>query len=167
MTTIDTTTIQTPLGTVHAAVHDGRLVALGFAEYWPTLRQRLERRFGAVAFREGDAGGVGARLARYFAGELAAIDDLTVDPGGTPFQQKVWGQLRRVPVGSTASYGDVARAIGAPAAVRAVGLANGQNPCWLVIPCHRIIGSDGSLTGYGGGLDRKRWLLKHEGALLS
>jgi methylated-DNA-[protein]-cysteine S-methyltransferase len=168
MTTIDTTTITTPLGTVHAAVQDGRLVALGFEEYWPTLRQRLERRFGALTFRaNGDAGGIGKRLARYFAGDLDAIEDVTVDPGGTPFQQKVWRQLRNVKVGRTASYGEVARAIGSPAAVRAVGLANGQNPCWLVIPCHRIIGSNGSLTGYGGGLDRKRWLLKHEGALLS
>jgi methylated-DNA-[protein]-cysteine S-methyltransferase len=108
---------------------------------------------------------VAARLDRYFAGELTALDAIGVDPGGTPFQNRVWLKLREIPVGRTWSYADLARAVGRPRAVRAVGAANGANPIALVLPCHRVIGSDGSLTGYGGGLARKRWLLAHEGAL--
>ncbi|MBW7935431.1 MAG: methylated-DNA--[protein]-cysteine S-methyltransferase, partial [Gemmatimonadaceae bacterium] len=90
---------------------------------------------------------------------------LPLAPTGTAFQQRVWKALREVPFGKTASYGDIARRIGNPKGVRAVGLANGRNPISIVVPCHRVIGSDGSLTGYGGGLDRKQWLLRHEGAL--
>src|SRR4029450_8150365 len=89
---------------------------------------------------------------------------LEIDPGGTPFQQAVWTALRRVPPGETTTYAALARAIGAPTAVRAVGAANGANPIWLIIPCHRAIGSDGRLVGYAGGLERKRWLLAHESA---
>jgi len=89
-----------------------------------------------------------------------------VDPGGTPFQRAVWAALRRIPPGTTCSYTDLARAVGAPTAVRAVGTANGANPVAVVIPCHRVVRSDGSLGGYGGGLDRKRWLLEHEKAAL-
>jgi len=85
-----------------------------------------------------------------------------VETGGTPFQQEVWRSLRAIPCGTTTSYGKLAAQIGRPAAVRAVGLANGANPVAVVIPCHRVIGSNGSLTGYGGGLERKRWLLDHE-----
>ena len=109
--------------------------------------------------------GVGTRLARYFDGRLDAIDDLPVDPGGTPFQRRVWSALRRLPCGATRSYGALAAGLGKPAASRAVGLANGANPIAIVIPCHRVIGSDGALTGYAGGIARKRWLLEHEGAL--
>jgi methylated-DNA-[protein]-cysteine S-methyltransferase len=93
---------------------------------------------------------------------MAALDAIEVDTGGTPFQQRVWQELRRIPAGSTRSYSEVARAIGRPSAVRAVAAANGANPVSIVIPCHRVIGADGSLTGYGGGLHRKRWLLAHE-----
>src|SRR5439155_26921038 len=106
------------------------------------------------------------RLRRYLDGELHALDDIDVDLGGTPFQQRVWAALRKIPVGVTRSYGELARAIGKPAAVRAVGLANGKNPVSLVVPCHRVIGSDGKLVGYGGGIERKRWLPPHERALL-
>jgi methylated-DNA-[protein]-cysteine S-methyltransferase len=101
-------------------------------------------------------------LDAYFAGALDALDNVAIDPGGTPFQQSVWSALRRVPPGETTTYLALARTIGAPAAVRAVGAANGANPIWLVIPCHRAIGSDGRLVGYAGGLERKRWLLEHE-----
>jgi len=111
-------------------------------------------------------GGLSAALTRYFKGDLAAIDKLMTDTGGTDFQRKVWRELRRIPCGKTISYAELARRIGKPAAIRAAGLANGANPVSIVIPCHRVIGSDGSLTGYGGGLHRKEWLLSHENALL-
>jgi methylated-DNA-[protein]-cysteine S-methyltransferase len=101
-------------------------------------------------------------LARYFGGDLHAIDDLPVETGGTPFQQEVWRALRGIQCGTTTSYGKLAAQIGRAAAVRAVGAANGANPVSVVVPCHRVIGSTGSLTGYGGGLERKRWLLNHE-----
>src|SRR5262249_24110328 len=103
-------------------------------------------------------------ISRYFAGELSAIDALPVETGGTPFQRDVWSALRNIPCGRTISYAQLAAIIGRPKAVRAVGLANGSNPIGVVVPCHRVIGADGSLTGYGGGIERKRWLLRHEGA---
>jgi methylated-DNA-[protein]-cysteine S-methyltransferase len=102
----------------------------------------------------------------YLAGELNALDRLPADAGGTPFQQEVWAALRTIPPGVTWSYKQLALRIGRPAAVRAVGLANGSNPIGIVVPCHRVIGANGTLTGYGGGLPRKRWLLEHEGVLL-
>src|SRR5439155_15205012 len=129
--------------------------------------KELACRYGEVELRkERDPAGVATRLRAYLDGELGALDDIPVETGGTDFQRAVWRELRRVPAGQTRSYGDVARAVGAPRAVRAVGAANGQNPISLVLPCHRIIRSDGDLCGYGGGLERKRWLLVHEGALL-
>ena len=101
-------------------------------------------------------------LERYFAGELDALDEVQVEMNGTDFQRRVWSALRDVKAGRTASYSDVARSIGSPAAVRAVGAANGANPVAVIVPCHRIIGTNGTLTGYGGGLERKQWLLRHE-----
>jgi methylated-DNA-[protein]-cysteine S-methyltransferase len=105
------------------------------------------------------------QLDAYFAGHLTAFT-VPLAPSGTPFQQRVWMALRALPFGDTVSYGEIARRIGAPDAVRAVGAANGRNPLSIIVPCHRVIGSDGSLTGFGGGVDRKRWLLQHEGVLL-
>ena len=102
-------------------------------------------------------------LEAYFGGELAAIDSLRTETTGTEFQREVWGALRGIPTGATLSYGALATKIGRPAAVRAVGLANGANPIAIVVPCHRVIGANSSLTGYGGGIERKRWLLQHEG----
>jgi methylated-DNA-[protein]-cysteine S-methyltransferase len=101
------------------------------------------------------------QLAEYFAGARREFT-LPLASQGTAFQQQVWAALRTIPYGHTASYGDIARAVGNPRGVRAVGLANGRNPLSIVVPCHRVIGSDGSLTGYGGGLERKQWLLAHE-----
>jgi methylated-DNA-[protein]-cysteine S-methyltransferase len=98
--------------------------------------------------------------------ELAAIDGILVETGGTAFQRSVWAALRNIPVGLKLGYGALASRLKCPKAVRAVGLANGANPVEIVVPCHRIIGSDGTLTGYGGGVHRKRWLLNHEGAQL-
>jgi methylated-DNA-[protein]-cysteine S-methyltransferase len=106
-------------------------------------------------------------LKAYFGGELAAIEAIPVETGGTIFQRRVWAALRKIPLGQTLSYGGLAARLKCPQSVRAVGLANGANPVGIVVPCHRVIGSDGSLTGYGGGLDRKRWLLRHEGAQLT
>jgi methylated-DNA-[protein]-cysteine S-methyltransferase len=101
-------------------------------------------------------------LGAYFEGQLDALDRLPVAAGGTPFQRLVWSALRTIPAGTTTSYGRLAASIGRPGASRAVGLANGANPIGIVVPCHRVIGAAGQLTGYGGGLDRKRWLLEHE-----
>lgn len=109
---------------------------------------------------------VAGQLHAYFAGELTEFD-LRLAPEGTEFQRRVWNELQTIPFGVTISYGDLARRIGQPSASRAVGLANGRNPISIVIPCHRVIGSNGSLTGYGGGLDRKRILLDHEAETLA
>ena len=106
-----------------------------------------------------------AQLGEYFAGERLAFD-LPLVPTGTPFQQRVWSALREIPYGRTTTYGELATGLGQPTASRAVGLANGRNPIAVIVPCHRVIGADGSLTGFGGGLPRKRWLLEHERAVL-
>lgn len=115
--------------------------------------------------RDDDLAAAAAQVREYFAGERTEFD-LPLAPRGTPFQLAVWEELTRIPYGKTASYGEVALALGKSLlASRAVGLANGRNPISIIVPCHRVIGADGSLTGYGGGLDRKEWLLRHEGAL--
>ena len=104
-------------------------------------------------------------LDEYFTGQRKSFEELTLAPAGTPFQLRVWQELLRIPYGQTTSYGQLARQIGRPTGSRAVGMANGRNPIGVIIPCHRVIGADGSLTGYGGGLPMKEWLLQHEGAL--
>jgi len=117
----------------------------------------------------GSAGALLARARRqlieYFAGSRTTFD-LPLDPSGTAFQRRVWDALRVIPYGTTTSYGEMARRLGDVRATRAVGAANGKNPIPIVVPCHRVVGSKGELTGFGGGLDRKRWLLEHEGALI-
>ena len=163
--TLEIAEFHSPIGTIVLAVRDGTLTALVFAEGWPDRRARLVKRFGDVDLRgAADPAGVSGRLAAYFAGDLGALDAIPVDPGGTPFQRRVWAALRTIPPGETVSYQTLARRIGAPTAVRAVGAANGDNPVGIVVPCHRVIGADGSLTGYAGGIERKRWLLTHERA---
>ncbi len=155
--------IETPIGKLRLAATENALCGVAFVDRWDDLQHDLERRFGDVRLRrERDPDGASAHLEAYFAGELFALDELRVDTGGTLFQRKVWTALRNIAVGRTASYSDVAKAVGSPSAVRAVGAANGSNPISIVIPCHRVIGADGSLCGYGGGLERKRWLLRHE-----
>jgi methylated-DNA-[protein]-cysteine S-methyltransferase len=163
--TIEVANLQTPIGEITMAVCDGRLCALDFAERWPRRWAKLEKRFGKIELRRAnDPAGVVSRLQRYFGGDLDALAPIAMDPGGTPFQRKVWNALLRIPPGSTMSYGELARSIGAPSASRAVGAANGANPIGIVTPCHRVVGADGSLTGYAAGVERKRWLLAHEGA---
>jgi methylated-DNA-[protein]-cysteine S-methyltransferase len=161
---IETAALASPIGAVVLAVHHGRLCALGFRGRWRGLEQLLRRRFPGAEHRRGDLAGIIGRLQSYFQGDLAALDSIPLDLGGTRFQQRVWTRLRAIPCGQVVSYRDLAAAIGAPAAVRAVGAANGANPVSIVVPCHRVIGADGTLTGYGGGIARKRWLLAHEGA---
>jgi methylated-DNA-[protein]-cysteine S-methyltransferase len=142
-----------------------RLRAFDWSDHEPRMRVLLARHYGAVRPTEAAVpAALAAALDAYFAGDLRALDDLACETAGTPFQRKVWAALRDIPAGRTESYGQLAARIGHPTAVRAVGLANGSNPISIVVPCHRVIGADGSLTGYGGGLDRKRWLLAHEGA---
>jgi methylated-DNA-[protein]-cysteine S-methyltransferase len=145
----------------------GNLRAIDWTDHEARLTRLLDRHYGkgGVALDPGrDPHGLSGVMRRYFAGELSAIDGLPAATRGTPFQRSVWRALRDIPCGETISYAELARRIGRPAAVRAVGLANGANPVSIVVPCHRVIGADGSLTGYGGGIERKRWLLAHERA---
>ncbi|MGA7991474.1 MAG: methylated-DNA--[protein]-cysteine S-methyltransferase [Thermoanaerobaculia bacterium] len=159
--------VAAPPGAIVLVVRGSCLVGLVFEDHWKKFNSELEKRFGAFSFEEDPRGGAPAEaLRRYFGGDLAALDGIAVDTGGTAFQQIVWTTLRRIPAGATWSYARLAKEIGRPSATRAVAAANGANPVSIVVPCHRVIGSDGSLTGYGGGLPRKRWLLAHEGALL-
>ena len=158
--------ISTPIGPITlAADRKGNLRVALFTEDEELIRHQLRLRCGKHGFTlqsSPNPSGLSAAISSYFAGKLDAIDAIPVETGGTPFQRQVWCALRDIPCGATASYGELARNIGHPAAVRAVGAANGANPVVVVVPCHRVIGASGSLTGYGGGIERKRWLLDHE-----
>lgn len=158
--------LASPVGEVLVVTDaDGAVRALDFHDYEPRLRRLLFRHYGAVVLNEGRAPQpVRDAVAAWFDGDLTAFDGLEVRTGGTVFQRTVWRALRDIPVGETRTYGQLAAAIGAPKAVRAVGLANGANPVGVIVPCHRVIGANGALTGYAGGLERKRWLLAHEAA---
>lgn len=159
--------VPSPIGELTAFVHGEALVALELPGTRHPAEDDLERRFGALAVQDADdALDLRSRFHAYVVGDLAALDTIPVETGGTPFQRAVWAALRRIPPGTTCSYAGLARAVGTPAAVRAVGAANGANPIAIVIPCHRVVRSDGTLGGYGGGLERKRWLLEHEKAAL-
>jgi methylated-DNA-[protein]-cysteine S-methyltransferase len=158
--------LDTPIGHLFiVADQEGNLRAAAWKEHQDEMRRLLQVQYGESALHLEPAqnpNGLTNALSRYFAGELEAIDTLPVQAVGTPFQREVWNALRTISCGTTISYAKLAEQIGRPNAVRAVGLANGSNPIPIVVPCHRVIGSNGSLTGYGGGLDRKRWLLEHE-----
>jgi methylated-DNA-[protein]-cysteine S-methyltransferase len=156
--------MPTPLGEGVVVSDEGGALRLF---YWddPTHRWEaaLKQRYRHFTLRETrNAFGHVKAFKDYFDGDVLVIDALPVAFGGTPFQNKVWNALRQIPAGTTTSYGALAKTLGMPAAVRAVGLANGQNPVSVIVPCHRVVGHNGSLTGYGGGLPRKRWLLDHE-----
>lgn len=158
--------VTTPVGEVLLVTDgEGAVRALDFADYEARMLRLLRRHCGAdPVLVEGRApAGVRRAVEAYFSGEVRALDGLAVKTGGTDFQKAVWAALRAIPAGETRSYGQLAAAIGSPKAVRAAGLANGQNPIAVIVPCHRVIGANGTLTGYAGGLERKRWLLKHEG----
>ncbi len=159
--------LSTPIGELALlADSDGRLHAVGFTSGHARMTWDLERRSarGSTVKAAHNPSGLTDALRAYFAGELDALAGLPVVFTGTAFQRSVWRALLEIPCGETRSYGELARRIGNPNAVRAVGLANGANPIGVVVPCHRVIGADGSLTGYGGGVERKRWLLAHERA---
>jgi methylated-DNA-[protein]-cysteine S-methyltransferase len=160
--------VDTPIGALLIVCdEDGRLRAAEFHDFADRLHRslRLNRATeGGYTLREARAPKTSRDLLRaYFAGELGAIDEISVATGGTAFQQKVWRGLRKIAPGKTLTYGALAKRIGVEKAVRAVGAANGANPVSIVVPCHRLIGADGNLIRYGGGLERKRWLLQHEG----
>lgn len=161
--------LPSPIGTMLAVFDDeAHLRALDFDDYEPRLHRLLHRHYGAFDLVPGRAPpAITTRLAAYFDGELSAVDAIPVATGGTAFQRRSWAALRAIPPRRTMSYGELAASIGAMGASRAVGLANGANPIAIVVPCHRVIGANGSLTGYGGGLHRKHWLLAHEGAILA
>lgn len=142
------------------------LRAVDWDDYAARMHRLLRLHYGehGVRLEEGRAPSPARRaLEAYLAGDLRALERVASETGGTPFQREVWRALREIPAGCTVSYGALAARIGRPAAVRAVGLANGANPVGVVVPCHRVIGANASLTGYAGGLSRKHWLLAHEG----
>jgi len=142
---------------------DGAVRALDFAGYEERMLRLLRRHWGEATLVEGRAPEtVRSAVEAYFRGDPAALRGLKVRTNGTDFQRAVWAALRDIPAGETRTYGQLAAAVGSPKAVRAAGLANGQNPVAVIVPCHRVIGANGTLTGYAGGVERKRWLLRHE-----
>jgi methylated-DNA-[protein]-cysteine S-methyltransferase len=159
--------LVTPIGTMLVVTDcDGALRALDWEDHEPRMHRLFRLHYGqdGVVLEEGLApAAVRSAIDAYFDGDLSAIEALPVATGGTVFQREVWSALREIPAGETVSYGALARKIARPAAVRAVGLANGANPIGVVVPCHRVVGADSTLTGYAGGVERKRWLLTHEG----
>jgi methylated-DNA-[protein]-cysteine S-methyltransferase len=161
-------TLDTPIGEIDVVVDgEGRLRVLEFHDQPQRLARalRLHHRDETVTTGAASAA-VRDGLAAYFAGELAALKTIPWTLGGTAFQRQVWQALVEIPLGQPTSYARLAEQIGQPRAVRAVGTANGANPIAIVVPCHRLIGTGGALTGYGGGVERKRWLLAHEGSTL-
>jgi methylated-DNA-[protein]-cysteine S-methyltransferase len=167
-------TLDTPIGELIYACDSegvsegqGALRMIDWSDHNPRGQRLLDIHYGKGGYTlipKHDPLGLTTRLAAYFAGDIHAIDNIPTATAGTPFQREVWRALREIPAAETISYGRLAERIGRPRAVRAVGLANGSNPVGVVVPCHRVIGANGSLTGYGGGLHRKGWLLAHERA---
>lgn len=156
MTATITTTLESPIGPLTLAAEEGRVTQL-------SMHEQRHAPAASPDWRRDDAwfAPYAEQLAAYFGGELEEFD-FPLDLRGSEFQRAVWAALRSIPYGTTISYGELAGRVGNPRASRAVGLANGRNPVAIVVPCHRVIGADGSLTGYGGGLERKVWLLEHE-----
>lgn len=155
--------VPSPIGTILLVCDGEALCTLDFADNESATHRALRLRFGTYELSPAaNPGGISAKIEAYFRGNLGIIENIPVRTGGTAFQRAVWAALREIPVGTTTSYGQLAAKLGKPQACRAVGLANGSNPVSIVVPCHRVIGSDGRLTGYGGGIERKQWLLAHE-----
>jgi len=167
---VHTTEIRSPIGTICLALHGGKVCALGFAHQWPSLLARLSRHDAWIPEPTAGPGSqfrpVVQALTAYFDGDLDALSRVPVSLSGTPFQIGIWRHVRRIPPGTTVTYGEVARRIGVPGAARAVGRAVGANPVSLIVPCHRIVACGGRPAGYAGGLDRKLRLLAHEGVVL-
>ncbi len=158
--------LDSPIGELAImADRDGALRGLAWGDRLDIKRKVMDRHYGADTYAlvpAVDPFGLTTALRRYFAGELHALEGVAVATLGSDFQRAVWAELRRIPVGETISYGEMARRVGDPGAARAVGLANNANPTGIVVPCHRVIGADGRLVGFGGGMARKQWLLSHE-----
>ena len=147
---------------------DGVLRALEFADREARMHRLLRQHYGSYILQESAApASLTQALDAYFKGWIDVLADMKVATGGTPFQREVWRALRAIPAGTTISYGKLAANLGDPGASRAVGAANGANPIAIIVPCHRVIGVNGALTGYAGGLQRKQWLLDHEGRFSS
>jgi methylated-DNA-[protein]-cysteine S-methyltransferase len=160
--------IDSAIGEILLVTESEKLCALDFADYEPRMLRLLEKRYGTVRLvTRQNPQGFSDRLQSYLAGSFSSLDDIPVSTGGTPFQQQVWLGLRSIPPGTVISYGNLAAKLGKPNACRAIGMANSLNPVSIVLPCHRVIGAGGNLTGYAGGLERKRWLLQHEGVDLT
>ena len=157
--------LATPIGTALLITDDdGVLRALDWEEHAPRMRELLRLQYGSVALKDARAPrDLKTALSGYFKGDLDRLETIKWQVAGTPFQRKVWTALPNIPAGTTMSYGALAAKLNAPRAMRAVGHANGSNPISVVVPCHRLIGANGTLVKYGGGLERKRWLLRHEG----
>lgn len=155
--------ITSPIDDILIVVDEGKMCALDYVDYESRMMRLLERRYGLVRLvRVENPDGFSDRVRSYFVGEYQSLDAIPVSTGGTLFQQQVWLALRTIAPGTTMTYGQLAAQLGKPKAYRAVGATNALNPIGIVLPCHRVIGADASLTGYAGGLERKRWLLAHE-----
>jgi methylated-DNA-[protein]-cysteine S-methyltransferase len=158
---------ESPVGVVYVVSDGTNLRAVDFEGHEQRMQRLLTRHCGCYTLHSArERGEAVLRLGEYFAGDHRAIDAVEVATNGTPFQKQVWAALRAIPAGTTVSYGTIASRIGRPKACRAVGLANGSNPIAIFVPCHRVVGADKGLTGYGGGIERKHWLLGHEGVVL-
>jgi len=152
-----------PIGRILFAADGGAICALDFEDYRERMKRLLARRFSRLVFqRHSDPLNLKDRLQAYFDGDIFALEGIVVHSGGSAFQEQVWKALRTIPAGETMTYGQLANRIARPQAARAVGHANSLNPVAIIVPCHRVIGASSALTGYAGGLERKRWLLEHE-----
>ncbi|MGL4725254.1 MAG: methylated-DNA--[protein]-cysteine S-methyltransferase [Scandinavium sp.] len=162
--------IITPLGPLWLLCDEQfRLRAVEWEEHSDRMVQLLDLHYRSEGYQRVAASnpdGLSDKMKAYFEGDLSVIDTLPSETAGTPFQREVWKALRSIPCGQVMHYGQLAQALGRPGAARAVGAANGSNPVSVVVPCHRVIGSNGTMTGYAGGVQRKEWLLRHEGYLL-
>lgn len=160
-------TFDSPIGTIVLVADGEQMCSLDFADYEPRMLALLRKRYGDFQLTQMvDPCGFSNQVRAYFAGDYRCLDTIPVNTGGTAFQQQVWSALRTIPAGTTTSYGRLAAQLGKPSASRAVGAANALNPIAIVLPCHRVVGANASLTGYAGGLERKHWLLQHEGQTL-
>ncbi|WP_330982561.1 MULTISPECIES: methylated-DNA--[protein]-cysteine S-methyltransferase [Enterobacterales] len=162
--------ITTPLGPLWLLCDEQfRLRAVEWEEHSDRMVQLLDLHYRSEGYQRvaaSNPNGLSDKMKAYFEGDLSVIDTLPSETAGTPFQREVWKALRTIPCGQVMHYGQLAQVLGRPGAARAVGAANGSNPVSVVVPCHRVIGSNGTMTGYAGGVQRKEWLLRHEGYLL-
>ncbi len=165
MKTLATWEFDSPIGDIVLVSAGTNMCAIDYKDCATRMHLLMRKRFGAFRLaRSSEEPTEIFRLKEYFSGGLDALDTLPVDLAGTDFQQAVWQALQQIPVGTTQTYGQLARKIGRPRAIRAVGAATSRNPVALIVPCHRLVGTNGKLTGYAGGLQRKEWLLAHEHA---